>query len=411
MSYVVDGLWIAWVLLFCLGGWITHALLMMRTTRILRSLESMTHPEPSQWPCLSVIVPALNEQDTIEAAMQSLLAEDYPNLQILLINDRSTDQTGAIIDRMAAQDSRITPIHIHTLPEGWLGKVHALHQGMLQARGEWVLLTDADVHFRPGTLRKAVAFAIAEQRDFVTALPDIQTRSFWLQATAMALGELMGIAAKIWEIGQPHSQSFAGVGPFNLIRRSFFEHTPGFSWIKMEVSEDLGIGLMMQQAGARMAIFNGRNQLLWTWYPTLRDMFKGLEKNIFPLIGQYRYSTALTFSVLLWLTVLAPFAAFFPHGISWLWIVGAVALSLHFVYAYVYSRWLNFPVWAGIFLPVGKLILSVILLNSAWMCWRRNGVVWRGTLYPLAQLREGSRIRSSVLKQTKSTSKSTSKST
>lgn len=393
MSYVVDSLWMAWVLLFCLGGWMTHAVLMMRTTRVLRSLEDMHHEPPSSWPLLSVIIPALNEEATLESALQSLLAEDYPNLQILLINDRSTDQTGSIIDRMAAQDSRITPIHIHHLPEGWLGKVNALHQGMQQAQGEWVLLTDADVHFRCGTLRKAMAFALAEQRDFVTALPDIQTQSFWLQSTALALGELMGVAAKIWEIGQPNSTSFAGVGPFNLIRREFFDRTPGLSWIKMEVSEDLGIGLMMQQAGARIAIFNGRNQLLWTWYPSLRDMVKGLEKNLFPLIGQYRYTTALSFCVLLWLTVLAPCAAFYPHGISWLTWVGFAALLVHIPYAYLFSRWLNFPFMAGLFLPVGKLILSVILLNSAWMCWRRKGIVWRGTLYPLEQLRAGSRIR------------------
>lgn len=393
MHYLIDGLWIAWVLLFCLGGWITHALVMMMTTRTLPRLEEVRSPEPSEWPRLSVIVPALNEAETIETAMQSLLDEDYPNLQILLINDRSTDETGAIIDRMAAQDPRVTPVHITELPEGWLGKVNALHQGMLQANGECVLLTDADVHFAKGVLRKAISFGIAENKDFLTALPDVQTKSFWLQATSMALGELMGVAAKIWEVGKPNSQAYAGVGPFNLMRRETYDKSKGLPWLKMEISEDLGVGLMMKEAGAQMTLFNARNQLLWSWYKDLPEMVKGLEKNIFPLIGQYKYSNAILFSVLLWLTVLAPFAAFYPHGITWLAYVGGAAFSLHILYAIVYSRWLNFPALPGIFLQVGKPILSFILLRSAYLCWKQNGILWRGTHYRLQDLKAGSRVK------------------
>src|SRR6185369_2740694 len=106
----------------------------------------------------SVVVPACNEARTIERALTSLLAQDYPDLEIVLVDDRSSDETGAIIEHLAASDRRISAIHVRELPAGWLGKVHALQRGLERARGELVLFTDADIHFAPGALRRAVAW-------------------------------------------------------------------------------------------------------------------------------------------------------------------------------------------------------------------------------------------------------------
>jgi cellulose synthase/poly-beta-1,6-N-acetylglucosamine synthase-like glycosyltransferase len=127
----------------------------------VQKLVSLQVPAPTTWPRLSVVIPALNEVDTLEAALGTLLAETYPDLEIVLVDDRSTDGTGALVDRLAARDPRITPVHITALPEGWLGKVHALHVGTQHARGDWLLYTDADVHFGQGSLRHAVAVAEA----------------------------------------------------------------------------------------------------------------------------------------------------------------------------------------------------------------------------------------------------------
>ncbi len=119
--------------------------------RKLASLSALQLDTPAQWPTVSVLVPAKNEEDTLFAAMQSLLQVDYPALEIILINDRSTDRTGEIIERLALLDSRVRQIHIDHLPDGWLGKVHALHQGIDVSSGEWLLFTDADIHFAPQT--------------------------------------------------------------------------------------------------------------------------------------------------------------------------------------------------------------------------------------------------------------------
>src|SRR6185503_735296 len=140
-----------WVVLFAYLFWALR-----RIPELARQNLSL----PLRWPKLTVVIPACNEAEHIESAAKTLIAQDYPDLEIILLNDRSTDTTAAIIDRLARDDNRVKAIHIETLPAGWLGKVHALDQGVARAQGEWILCTDADVHFAPGILRQAVAFAL-----------------------------------------------------------------------------------------------------------------------------------------------------------------------------------------------------------------------------------------------------------
>src|SRR5689334_11686200 len=136
--------------------------------------------DPSRWPRLSVVIPACNEAASIEASVKSRLAQDYPDFEVCVVDDRSTDGTSAIVDRLAQGDPRVRPLHITKLPEGWLGKVHALHQGASTATGEWLLFTDADVHFAPGTLRRVIAYCEARGIDFITTIPTIWQRGILL---------------------------------------------------------------------------------------------------------------------------------------------------------------------------------------------------------------------------------------
>ncbi|MCE7874966.1 glycosyltransferase, partial [bacterium CPR1] len=131
------------------------------------------HPDP---PGLSIVVAASNEEHTVQAAMSSLLALDYPDLQVIVVNDRSTDRTGDLLERLAARDGRLTVHHVRTLPPGWLGKTHALQQGAGLARHELILFTDADVHFSPDSLRRAVAALQAMDLDHLVVTPWIEAR-------------------------------------------------------------------------------------------------------------------------------------------------------------------------------------------------------------------------------------------
>jgi len=145
--------------LACLTWWVVMPLRAVLHERKLRSLATIQCEAPDRWPLVSVLVPANNEQDTLFDAMQSLLRVDYPNLEVVIIDDRSTDRTGAVAEQLAAADPRIRILHIDELPAGWLGKVHALHRGIEVCNGEWLLFTDADVELRRGTLRRALTTA------------------------------------------------------------------------------------------------------------------------------------------------------------------------------------------------------------------------------------------------------------
>ena len=135
-------------------------------------------------PTLSVVIPARNEIETLEAAVTSLLKQDYPDLQLVLVDDRSDDGTGDLVDRIAASSENVIAVHVAELPSGWLGKVNALRLGMEGARGDYVLFTDADVHFSRGSLRAAMNLAVSEELDHLTLLPR-------LRGTSLLHGALM----------------------------------------------------------------------------------------------------------------------------------------------------------------------------------------------------------------------------
>jgi len=162
----------------CLGFafWLVTGMLGLVSMWTMPVLARQRSPDPPRWPKLSIIIPARNEAASIEAAVTSRLAQDYPDFEVCVIDDRSTDGTGAIVDRLAEGDPRVRAVHITELPEGWLGKVHALHRGVSIATGEWLLLSDADVHFAPATLRRAIAHAEARGFDFVGVFPTMWHR-------------------------------------------------------------------------------------------------------------------------------------------------------------------------------------------------------------------------------------------
>ena len=157
-------------------------LLLHRTIAVVRHCPQLRalRPDPAAWPSLSVVVPACNEAGSIAPALASLLGQDYPALQVVLVDDRSSDGTGEIMDRLAARDPRVVVDHVRELPAGWLGKVHALERGVAHATGTWMLLTDADVRLAPGTLRRAIAWAGEQGYDHLAVFPHAVLRSFWV---------------------------------------------------------------------------------------------------------------------------------------------------------------------------------------------------------------------------------------
>lgn len=385
---IVLGAWSVWGCGACLvGTW--------QARRALEGLPSLRElPEPQgPWPRLTLVVTACNEERTLQAAAESLLGQDYPDLEIVLINDRSTDGTAAIVDALAARDERVRPIHVEQLPPGWLGKVHALHLGTQEATGEWVLFCDADVHFAPECLKRAVALAVETGVDHLPVLPNMICKGFWLEATVCAFG--IGFLASLQadKLADPDSEAYGGVGAFNLVRAESFRQSQGFSWLRLEVADDVGVGLLLKQAGGRTGMAIGGGMVEVEWYPSLGAMVRGLEKNMFAVFGRYsllRMGLRLTAFLA---TAVGPVVALvlpWTFG-AWLLTLGVGVAAL--LTARSFHTRLNQRFWPAVCAPLGVFILSYTMVRSGLLCWARGGVVWKGTFYPLGALAEGQRVK------------------
>ncbi len=371
----------AWLVSFWFAARMALALEFLRDQPASASSEG--------WPRLSVIVAACNEAATIQAAAQTLLSQDYPNLELVLVNDRSTDGTGAVVDRLVAKEERAVALHLTDLPADWLGKVHALARGAGIATGEWLLFTDADVHFAPGALRKAVAFARQRNLDYLTAAPDLHPGTFPFSVMAAAFG-FQFLAGLRWT-QRPASKMGVGVGAFNLTRASILAASEGFEWFRLEIADDAGLATVLKRAGARSALASGHGVISLAWYSSAREMIRGLEKNLFGLGAAYSYPRAILATLALWLYAGSPLVALLVPSPAAKLLGVLVFVSLGLCGLGISRRFDQSP-WPAPLAPFGVLLMGWALLRSAFLAWRRGGIVWRGTRYDLATLRAGRRI-------------------
>jgi hypothetical protein len=340
------------------------------------------------------VIPACNEAEELESAVRSLLEENYPALHVILVDDRSTDTTGEIVDRLADEDPRVRGIHVTELPEGWLGKVHALQRGYEGSTGDFVLFTDADVHFERGTLRRAIALCEAEQLGHLAAIPMLLPGTFMYNMLMSIFYRHLLLVTRPWLVGRPDTKSFFGVGAFNLVRRSAFDETPGFEWLRLEVGDDMGLGVMMKRSGARCAVVTAYDLVWLRWYRTLRDANRGAEKayasafNCSPL-------RVLVGALTLLLIEVSPLVCLLPivlDGVTAVAIAGVAATTINVISVTLLARWPLMPVLPALLTPLSAPSLSFAFLRVGFLGWRRGGIDWRGTHYPSCALREGKRI-------------------
>ena len=388
------------ILVFLCVAWIAAFVYLARAFKRIPRLERETVAEPDRWPRLSVVIPACNEAAHVESAVITLLRQDYPDLEIILVNDRSTDGTGAIIDRLAKSDSRIRAVHVHTLPDGWLGKVHALQCGVAKANGDWLLLTDADVHFAPTTLRRALAYVWNCAADHLALIPRTIQKSFWLDVVVQAFGLLFLIATRAGGVNQPGSKSYVGIGAFNLVKADTFRRTPGFEWLRLEPGDDVGLGMMTQQAGGVSRLALAYKHLTVEWYPSVRAMFRGLEKNLFGPGSNYRWWLMLVQVGGLWALAVAPWAAML-FGVALdsmlLFLAGAAGVTAHGLFSLCCVENRPKDTLSLLLFPFGLLLIGAMMLRAGYKCLKNDGIDWRGTHYPLAQLRRGQRVKFRVV--------------
>ena len=342
-------------------------------------------PDDLRLPSLSVVVAALNEQDHIEGTLVSLLELDYLPLEVIVINDRSTDSTAEMIERVADQYPALVQLHIDSLPDGWLGKNHALQKGAEQAAGEYILFTDADVVFETHSVRRAVAHAVEQQVDHLTVLPQIQMPSLLLESFVVKFARFFLLYFKPWKVPDPNSSAYVGIGAFNLVRAAAYREAGLHEPIRMRPDDDVQLGKLMKTTGFRSLMVDGMDELSVPWYGSLGELIRGLEKNVLAGVDYQLSRIVLAVSSLIcfyfW-----PFVALLvvPSPAWWiyLWLCEMMLLSSIQSAVRLKVRW-----WAMILYPLTVLLFAYILTRNVFLTYWRGGIQWRGTHYSLKQLR------------------------
>jgi glycosyltransferase involved in cell wall biosynthesis len=338
-------------------------------------------------PWVSVILPARNEANRLEETLSAWARQRYPAFEVLVVDDRSEDATGEIIDRYSAVDPRFRAIHVDSLPPGWLGKNYALHLAAQQARGEWLLFADADVRFAPDALARAMAYVSSHRIDHLTMAPTLLARGYWLRAlTALFVFNLL-LFKRPHSAYRRQSRAYAGIGAFNLLRREVYVGIGGHQSIALRPDDDIQLGRLVKRAGYHQQFALAENFMFIEWYPSLVEMFRGLEKS--PLAA-FRYSVGRLLVSMIPLILLyeGPFAAVLCAPGAWR-LAGAAALALMFCLYALQNRFLHYPLHQFFVLPVTLCLFIYTFVRAGWLAIYRGGLLWRGTLYPLAELRRG----------------------
>ncbi|MGD0759011.1 MAG: glycosyltransferase family 2 protein [Candidatus Sulfotelmatobacter sp.] len=341
-------------------------------------------------PPVSIIVPARNEEESIEQALRSLLALDYDNYEVIAVNDRSTDRTGEIMERVAGDlpsGKRLRVVHHRELPEGWLGKTHAMWTATNLAAGDWLLFTDADVMFKPESLRRALAYAEAEQADHVVLFPQIIMKRPGEYMMIAFFQTMFMFGHRPWKVADPKANDHMGVGAFNLVRRSAYEAVGTYERLRMEVVDDMKLGKVIKNAGFAQRNVFGSDLISIRWANGAMGVVDNLTKNFFAILSFQWWRTLLSAFALAFIN-LGPFmGVWLAHG--WARVPYAVALGSMFL-IYMGMSWRSgVPPYYFLLHPVSTVLFVYTLLRSMTLTLWNGGIVWRGTKYPLEELRKG----------------------
>lgn len=375
----------AFFVMILLQGWI----LMMIYIASRRRYAEQAPRLGEDLPLVTFVVPALNEEETIESAMRSLMALDYPNYEVVAVDDRSTDHTGEILDRLAGEfPDRLRSVHVRELPSGWLGKCHALDLGAGYGNGEWLVFIDADVQLAPEALRMAMGYALRANADHVTLFP----RMLWGDPFEAALLTFFAMALEIgfksWKVESRALDSYIGIGAFNMIRRSLYRSFGGHHALRMEIADDMKLAYLAKKHGGRSMAVRAESQVQVRWRRGVFDTVRALERSAFPGVG-FDWGQVIAASLFFTLVMLAPYILpIFSDSITVL-VPSFISIGI-IIWAYALeAQDQDIPIWIGILHPIACILFVYAILRSAIVTTSRKGLSWRGTFYPIEDLKNG----------------------
>ena len=353
-----------------------------------RSIGFLKDKVPSQQvpgPRVSVLIPARNEEHKIQEGLTSVLAQDYENLEIIVLDDRSSDGTGQILSHMESQHPHLRVFRILDLPAGWIGKNYALSFGAQCAMGELLLFTDADVVMQPSTVRQSVAYLLENRLDHLTLTPDVKIPGIALQVLVGVFSVFFAFFVKPWKVTDPRSSRFVGIGAFNLVRKEVYLAVGSHQAIAMRPDDDLKLGKLIKKNGYRQELLFGKGMLQVEWYSSVRELSQGLMKNMFAGVD-YRISAVLAGTVVLLLLGWWPFVGvLLTDGVTR--ILNLAIVVLIWGICWRSSKLTSLKPWFGLGFPLGALFFVYIQWKAMLTAFLTNGIDWRGTHYSLEELK------------------------
>jgi chlorobactene glucosyltransferase len=346
-------------------------------------LEPVSH-KVDEPPLVSVCVPARDEERGVWACLESLLEQDYPEFEVIVVNDHSTDHTGELIHKLAGKNPRLIPLDGESLPKGWLGKPFALHQAFQRAKGEILLFTDADPVFEPNALSTAV-FTMQERKlDALTLMPKAEFGSFWERAVQPVIFGFIGSLTRFGQVNSQDRKSAMGFGAFLMFKRSAYEAIGGHEGGKADVLEDVLIAKRLKKAGFKLLVADAKRLFSIRMYYGLREIWIGWRKNMFMAMKR-SISRALYYIFMVLAFVLTPYLMF-----GWNVVVGSdlIWIGLSFFGVTMVSAAtiktcdeLGLARINACLFPIGAVVMTAIMINSMVEVLVFSRTEWRGRIY------------------------------
>jgi cellulose synthase/poly-beta-1,6-N-acetylglucosamine synthase-like glycosyltransferase len=338
---------------------------------------------PENPPAVTILIPAKDEGKGIRRCLDAVLTQDYPNFQIIAIDDRSTDETGRILDEIAARESRLRVIHIPVgvLPGGWLGKCHALHVGSREASGQWLLFVDSDVTLEPNALSMAMSISLDRGYDATSLLTRLETHSFLERLMLPMLGIAWAVMHTIsWTNEDARKNTATANGQFLLIRRSVYESVGGHEAVKDQITEDVELMRLLKSREFTVRFFLGSHLAATRMHSSLGQMFNGwariysgtARRSPWRILAAMWFIIASIFSVY-------PAIALSVSAHSPLWLALALAhFALMTIYLMLIYHWSGNFARHALLIPVAACLLLAIFVYSLRKCYTGK-IVWRDT--------------------------------
>ncbi len=335
-------------------------------------------------PLVSIVIPARNEQGNIGKCLQSIIAQEYKHFEVFVLNDRSTDDTALIVADIAKHDQRVHLINIDHCPDGWSGKNHALVHGVKQAKGKFLLFTDADTYHHPHCLKSIVIYMMKNKVDLLSVNPHLVTNSFWENVIMPVAGGMLMIWYPMETVNDTKSPLGYANGQLMVFNMESYHKIGGHESVKDELLEDLAFGRKIKQAGMRLKVLWGPDLYQTHMYSSLKQIWNGWVR-IFCHGFQKRLSFVVISLLLMVIFSLLPYGlivaalTLYPHPLP---VIAAIGVYAFMIYAIVKAYGVaKSNRWYIVSHLVGCIMVTFILLHVAYVIVFKQKISWRGCNY------------------------------